>query len=61
MPVAAGKTVEDNEFSGWFSGHPYEVRPGGLARLEGALQDLKSGKASAIKYVVRIGETKGLI
>ncbi|KAJ6095196.1 hypothetical protein N7467_002709 [Penicillium canescens] len=74
MPVAAGKTVEDNEFSaaffqfigrglaqGWFSGHPYEVRPGGLAGLEGALQDLKSGKASAIKYVVRIGETKGLI
>ncbi|CAL5873962.1 uncharacterized protein PFLUO_LOCUS8247 [Penicillium psychrofluorescens] len=74
MPPAAGKTVEDNEFGaaffqfigrglaqGWFSGHPYEVRPGGLAGLEGALQDLKAGKASAIKYVVRIGETEGVI
>lgn len=41
MPPAAGKIVEDNNFSaaffqfigrglaqGWFSGHPYEVRPG---------------------------------
>ncbi|KAI9034785.1 chaperonin 10-like protein [Aspergillus affinis] len=74
MPPAAGKTVEDNEFSaaifqfigrglaqGWFSGHQYEVRPGGLTGLEGALQDLKAGKASAIKYVVRIGETEGVI
>ncbi|KAL4733826.1 GroES-like protein [Aspergillus similis] len=74
MPPAAGKTVEDNEFGaalfhfisrglaqGWFSGHPYEVRPGGLAGLEEALQDLRAGKASAIKYVVRIGETEGVI
>lgn len=74
MPPAAGKVVEDSEFGaalfqlisrglaqGWFSGHPYEVRPGGLAGLEEALQDLKAGKASAIKYVVRIGETKGVM
>lgn len=74
MPPAAGKTVEDTEFGaaffqfisrgleqGWFSGHPYEVRPGGLAGIEGALRDLKAGKASAIKYVVRIGETEGVM
>lgn len=72
MPPAAGKTIEDGEFSaalfhfigrglaqGFFSGHPYNVRPGGLAGIEGALQDLKAGKASAVKYVVRIGETEG--
>lgn len=74
FPPAPGKTVEDNEFGaaffqlmgrglaqGWFSGHPYEVRPGGLAGLEGALQRLKAGKASAVKYVVRIGETEGVM
>ncbi|KAJ5128734.1 hypothetical protein N7448_002450 [Penicillium atrosanguineum] len=74
MSPAAGKTLEDIEFGaaffqfigrglsqGWFSGHPYEVRPGGLAGLQGALQDLKAGKASAIKYVVRIGETEGVM
>lgn len=37
------------------------MRPGGLAGLEEALQDLKAGKASAIKYVVRIDETKVVI
>ncbi|KAJ5083949.1 hypothetical protein NUU61_008528 [Penicillium alfredii] len=74
MPPTAGKTVEDNEFGaalfqfigrglaqGWFSGHPYEVRPGGLAGLEEALQDLRAGKASAVKYVVRINETEGVV
>ncbi|KAL4956100.1 chaperonin 10-like protein [Aspergillus filifer] len=40
-------------------GHPYEVRPGGLAGIEGALKDLKAGKASARKYVFRIAETPG--
>ena len=72
MPPAGGKTIENNEFGavffpflgrglaqGWFSGHPYEVRPGGLTGIKGALQDLKAGKASAVKYVVRIGETEG--
>ena len=66
-----GQTIGDREFAraffaligrglaqGWYSGHPYEVRPGGLHALEGALQDLHAGKASAVKYVVRIGETQ---
>jgi NADPH2:quinone reductase len=45
---------------GWFSGHPFEVRPGGLGGVEGALKDLKAGKASAVKYVFRIAETEEL-
>lgn len=70
---AEGKTIDDREFGaaffpligrglaqGWFSGHPYEVRPGGLNGIEGALKDLEAGKASAVKYVVRIGETAGV-
>ncbi|KAL4917376.1 chaperonin 10-like protein [Aspergillus aurantiobrunneus] len=61
-PPAAGKTIEYGEFGaaffqligrglrqGWFQGHPFEVRPGGLAGLEGALRDLKEGRASAVK------------
>jgi NADPH:quinone reductase-like Zn-dependent oxidoreductase len=73
MDPTAGKTIEDREFGaaffqfigrglaqGWFSGHPYEVRPGGLNGLEGALRDLEAGKASAVKYVVRIAETDGV-
>ncbi|KAF7595971.1 hypothetical protein BBP40_004117 [Aspergillus hancockii] len=68
---APGKTIEDREFGaaffpfigrglaqGWFSGHPYEVRPGGLNGIEGALRDLQAGKASAVKYVVRISDTE---
>ncbi|PLB47345.1 quinone oxidoreductase, partial [Aspergillus steynii IBT 23096] len=42
-----------------FSGHPYEVRPGGLQGVRDALQDLKDNKASAVKYVFRIAETPG--
>jgi NADPH2:quinone reductase len=45
---------------GWFKGHPYEVVPGGLGGVEGALKNLKEGKASAVKYVFRIGETEGV-
>ena len=45
---------------GWFKGHPYEVVPGGLGGVEKALTDLKAGKASAVKYVIRISETQGL-
>jgi NADPH:quinone reductase-like Zn-dependent oxidoreductase len=45
---------------GTFSGHPYEVRPGGLAGVGQALKDLKDGKASALKYVFRIAETPGI-
>lgn len=74
FPPAPGKTIHHAEFGaafmqligrglaqGWFSGHPYEVRPGGLAGLEGALGDLKAGKASAVKYLVRINETEGVV
>ncbi|KAL4953779.1 chaperonin 10-like protein [Aspergillus filifer] len=73
MPPRDGAVTGDQEFGtaifrfiekglekGWFSGHPFGVRPGGLAGLEGALKDLKEGKASAVKYVVRIGETEGV-
>lgn len=45
---------------GWFSGHPYKVVQGGLGGLEQALRDLKANKASAFKYVLRIGETQGI-
>ncbi|KAJ6158414.1 hypothetical protein N7485_011240 [Penicillium canescens] len=74
MPPAEGKALGDKEFGaaffqfigrglaqGWFSGHPYEVRKGGLGGLEGALKDLEAGKASAVKYVVRIAETEGVL
>lgn len=40
-----------------FSGHPFEIRPGGLAGVEQALKDLKDGKASATKYIFRIADT----
>ena len=45
---------------GWLKGHTYEVVLGGLAGVEGALRDLKEGKASAVKYVFRVDETEGL-
>jgi NADPH2:quinone reductase len=45
---------------GWFSGHPYELRPGGLGGISEALRDLHAGKASAVKYVFRIADTEGL-
>jgi NADPH2:quinone reductase len=45
---------------GSFSGHPYEVRPGGLQGVEKALKDLKDGKNSASKYVFRIADTPGI-
>jgi NADPH:quinone reductase-like Zn-dependent oxidoreductase len=45
---------------GWFSGHPYEVVPGGLGGVQTGLDNLKKGKASAVKYVYRIEETEGL-
>lgn len=45
---------------GSFSGHPYEIRPGGLEGVEDALKDLKAGKASATKYIFRIADTPGL-
>ena len=45
---------------GWFKGHPFEVVPGGLGGIEGALKNLKDGKASAVKYVFRIADTDGV-
>ena len=45
---------------GWFKAHPYEVLPGGLAGVETGLQNLQNGKASAVKYVYRLGETEGV-
>ncbi|KAI9730584.1 MAG: hypothetical protein M1834_005827 [Cirrosporium novae-zelandiae] len=45
---------------GWFEGHPFEIRKGGLGGLEGGLKDLKAGKVSAKKFVYRIGETEGV-
>ena len=44
----------------WFSGHPFQVRENGLEGVEGALRDLKEGRASAVKYVFRIADTPGL-
>lgn len=45
---------------GWFRGQRQEVVPGGLGGIEKALQNLKDGKASAVKYVFRIAETEGV-
>ncbi len=45
---------------GYFKGHPYQVVPGGLAGVQEALQNLKDGKASALKYVLRIVDTEGV-
>lgn len=43
---------------GWFTPHPYKVIPGGLNGVEEGLSNLKAGKASTVKYVHRIEETK---
>ncbi len=45
---------------GWFHAQPQEVVPGGLEGVQQGLQNLKDGKASAIKYVFRIEDTPGL-
>lgn len=45
---------------GWFKGQKWEVVPGGLGGIEGALRKLKAGEASAVKYVFRIAETEGV-
>jgi NADPH2:quinone reductase len=43
---------------GWFSGHPYEVVPGGLGGVEKGLANLQNGVASATKYIFKIEDTK---
>ena len=45
---------------GWFKAHPQEVLPGGLEGVQQALTNLKEGKASAVKYVLRIADTQGV-
>jgi NADPH:quinone reductase-like Zn-dependent oxidoreductase len=45
---------------GWFKPHPVEVVENGLEGVQGALQKLKEGKASAVKYVFRIADTPGV-
>lgn len=44
---------------GWFRGQKWEVVPGGLAGVQSALERLKDGSASAVKYVFRIADTEG--
>ncbi|KAK7725392.1 hypothetical protein SLS57_003869 [Botryosphaeria dothidea] len=45
---------------GWFRAQPQEVVPGGLGGVRTALENLRDGKASAVKYVFRIAETEGV-
>lgn len=45
---------------GWFKAQRTEVVPGGLGGIQTALENLKNGKASAVKYVFRIAETEGV-
>ncbi|EON67367.1 hypothetical protein W97_06620 [Coniosporium apollinis CBS 100218] len=42
---------------GWFKPHPQEVVPGGLEGVQQALENLRDGKASAVKYVFRVADT----
>lgn len=44
---------------GWFKPHPHRVVPGGLAGVQGALEQLRAGKVSAFKFVFRIADTEG--
>ncbi|KAI0158142.1 GroES-like protein [Xylariaceae sp. FL1272] len=44
---------------GWFKPQPQEVVPGGLAGVQKALENLRDGKANAVKYVFRIADTEG--
>jgi NADPH2:quinone reductase len=54
------KFFERGLMEGWFKGHPFEVVRGGLGGVETGLKNLKAGKASAFKYVFKIGETAAL-
>ena len=42
---------------GTLTGHPYEVVPGGLSSLQKVLDDLKAGKQSGLKYLLKVGES----
>ncbi|KAI1771247.1 GroES-like protein [Hypoxylon cercidicola] len=45
---------------GWFKSQPQVIVPGGLKGIQTGLENLKAGKANAIKYVFRIEETEGI-
>lgn len=45
---------------GWFKPQPHEVVPGGLEGIQVALENLKAGKANAIKYIFKIADTPGV-
>ena len=45
---------------GWLKAHPTEVVKGGLEGVEQALNDLKNGKNSGLKYIFRIADTPGV-
>jgi NADPH2:quinone reductase len=45
---------------GWLSGHPYEIVSGGLHGIERGLNNLKAGKANAVKYIYEIRHTENL-
>ncbi len=45
---------------GWLTAHPHEVVDGGLKGLPTALRNLKDGRASAKKYVVRIRDSRNI-
>ncbi|KAI9702659.1 MAG: hypothetical protein M1820_006165 [Bogoriella megaspora] len=51
-----GRLLEE----GTLKAHPFEVIPGGLHGVLTGLKNLKNGKASAVKYVYRIGDTKDM-
>lgn len=44
---------------GWFKAQPQEVVPGGLGGIQSALEKLKDGTASAVKYVFKVSDTEG--
>lgn len=54
------KLFTEGAKAGWLEPRPYQVVKGGLNSVEQALKDLKAGKASAMKYIIKIDETAGL-
>ncbi|KAF3058781.1 hypothetical protein CFAM422_011938 [Trichoderma lentiforme] len=48
--------LSDALANGIISHHPFEVVGGGLGGISRALKDLREGKNSASKYVIRISE-----
>ncbi|KAK3055424.1 hypothetical protein LTR09_003344 [Extremus antarcticus] len=44
---------------GWFKAQPQEIVEGGLEGVQKGLEGLKEGRASAVKYIFRVGDTPG--